>query len=116
MTFLDNKVSLYTFHGHLEREWVLDSNIRFAKVIGGPPRREAVLLALKSGNVYILLVDNQFPQLMLKHSTPISVIDMSANRTALAIVDDHNNLYVYNRATQQVIFQEKNVQSVAFNS
>ena len=64
---LDNKIQLYTFHGHLEREWILESTVRFAKVIGGPPRREAVLVAQKNGNVQILLVDNQFPQLILKH-------------------------------------------------
>ncbi len=104
---MENKIQLYTFHGHLEREWILDSNVRFARVLGGPPRREAVLIAQKNGNVQILLVDNQFPQLILKHSTPISVVDMSANRTTLAIVDDHANLYVYNRATSQVIFQEQ---------
>lgn len=49
------------FSGTLEREWVLDSNIRYVKTVSGPPRREGMLVGLKNGSVLKIFVDNAFP-------------------------------------------------------
>jgi intraflagellar transport protein 122 len=41
---LDKRLSMYSFSGALEREWVLDSVIRYIKVVGGPPGGEGLLV------------------------------------------------------------------------
>ncbi len=46
---LDKKLQLMNFQGKKEREWVLDSSIRYIKVIGGPPAKEGLLVGLKNG-------------------------------------------------------------------
>lgn len=47
----ERTLQLYTFDGVKEREWVLDAVIRYIKVLGGPPRREGLVVGLKSGAV-----------------------------------------------------------------
>ena len=45
------RLQLYNFSGVKEREWVLDSVIKYIKILGGPPGKEGVLVGLKSGSV-----------------------------------------------------------------
>ena len=42
---------------HVCREWCLESQIRYIKVVGGPPGKEAILTGLKNGQVSRVLLD-----------------------------------------------------------
>jgi intraflagellar transport protein 122 len=50
----------------LEREWNLDSSIRYLKVLGGPPKRESLLIGLKNGHVLKVFLENPFPIVLIK--------------------------------------------------
>ena len=41
---------------------------------------------------------------------------VSASRTKLAVVDENNTLMVYNIASKELLFQEPNANSVAWNT
>jgi intraflagellar transport protein 122 len=97
---LDRKVQLINFSGVLEKEWVMDSIIRYMKVIGGQSKREGLLVGLKNGSVMKIFIDNAFPIPLVKQSTPIRCVDISANREKVAIVDDYSNLFVYDIKSQ----------------
>ncbi len=70
----------YDFQGNREREWILDSVIRYIKVVGGAIGREGLLVGLKDGKILKIFVDNPFPQLLLNHTSCIRCLDMSMSR------------------------------------
>lgn len=112
----EKHLQLYNFDGVMEREWVLDSVIRYIKVVGGPPLKESLLVGLKGGSVYKIFVDNPFPILLIRHTASVRCIDFSLTRNKLAIVDEHANVLVYDLLTKALVFEDKNANSVAFNS
>lgn len=112
----ERKLQLYGFEGIKEREWVLDSVIRYIKVVGGPHAREGLLVGLKSGMILKIFVDNPFPIQLVKHTASVRCLDLSASRNKLAVVDENANVLVYNLITKEKIFEEKNANSVAWNS
>ncbi len=65
---------------------MLDSVIRYIKVIGGPPRREGLLVGLKNGQVLKIYVDNLFPIPVVTHERAIRCLDLSASRQRLVLV------------------------------
>ena len=73
----ERKLQLYNFQGRKEREWVLESVIRYIKVVGGPAGREGLLVGLKNGAVLKIFVDNPFPILLIKQDTSIRCLDLS---------------------------------------
>ncbi|KXZ55139.1 hypothetical protein GPECTOR_3g29 [Gonium pectorale] len=112
----EKKLQLYNFDGVKEREWVLDSVIRYIKVVGGPPRREGLLVGLKSGAILKIFVDNPFPIPLIKHTASVRCLDLSASRNKLAVVDENAKVLVYNLITKELVFEESNANSVAWNS
>ena len=43
------------------------------------------------------------------------MVDISSDKGKLAVVDDYNSLFVYDVKSQQLLFQEINIYSVAWN-
>ena len=64
------------------------------EVVGGPPEREGLLLGLKSGQIINIFIDNPFPINILKISSAIRCLDLSASRRKLAVVDEHSTCQV----------------------
>ena len=59
------------------------------QVVGGPPRREGLLVGLKSGQILKIFVDNPFPIPLIKHTASVRCLDLSASRNKLAVVGGH---------------------------
>ncbi|XP_022044827.1 intraflagellar transport protein 122 homolog [Acanthochromis polyacanthus] len=112
----EKRLQCLSFTSVREKEWVMESLIRYIKVIGGPPGREGLLVGLKNGAILKIFVDNPFPITLLKLSTSVRCLDMSASRNKLAVVDEHNTLLVYDINSKELLFQEPNANSVAWNT
>lgn len=54
--FQERKLQCLSFHGVKEREWIMESLIRYIKVIGGPAGKEGILVGLKNGQVLSTLL------------------------------------------------------------
>eukprot|EP01013_Petalomonas_cantuscygni_P002133 TRINITY_DN12163_c0_g1_i1.p1 TRINITY_DN12163_c0_g1~~TRINITY_DN12163_c0_g1_i1.p1 ORF type:complete len:1301 (+),score=344.82 TRINITY_DN12163_c0_g1_i1:249-4151(+) len=114
---LEQKLRLYDFNGVKVREWVLAAPIRYIKVVGGPPEREALLVGLKSGQVLKIFIDNPFPISLVKLQTAVRCLDLSSSRTKLAVVDDTATCLVYSLlGKRELLFQEPNANSIAWNT
>eukprot|EP01064_Diplonema_japonicum_P000248 TRINITY_DN10184_c2_g1_i1.p1 TRINITY_DN10184_c2_g1~~TRINITY_DN10184_c2_g1_i1.p1 ORF type:complete len:1221 (+),score=188.38 TRINITY_DN10184_c2_g1_i1:64-3726(+) len=113
---LDKKLILYNFAGHWQREWVLESGIRYIKVVGGPVECEALLVGLRNGTVSKIFIDNTFPIHLVKLESPVRCLDLSASRNKLAVVDENQNCVVYSLDNKELLFQETNANSIAWNS
>ncbi len=75
-----------------------------------------LLVGLKNGSVFKIFIDNRFPVRLIKHSAPVRCLDLSASRNKLAVVDENSKVYVYELSTQEVVFEESNANSVAWNT
>ncbi|XP_063797290.1 intraflagellar transport protein 122 homolog isoform X2 [Pseudophryne corroboree] len=63
-----------------------------------------------------IFVDNLFSITLLKQATSVRCLDMSASRNKLAVVDENNTCLVYDITTKDLLFQEPNANSVAWNT
>lgn len=114
--FKNKKLECLNLKGEKIREWQMEFQVRYMKVIGGKDGKESILVGLKSGHVYQIFVDNAFPVLLVKQENSIKYADLSAHRLKLAVIDDNMTLFVYNLKTNELIFQEPNASSVAWNT
>ncbi|XP_030209296.1 intraflagellar transport protein 122 homolog isoform X1 [Gadus morhua] len=112
----EKRLQCLSFTSVKEKEWLMESLIRYIKVIGGPPGREGLLVGLKNGAILKIFVDNPFAITLLKLSTSVRCLDMSTSRNKLAVVDEHNTCLVYDINTKELLFQEPNANSVAWNT
>ncbi|XP_054338139.1 intraflagellar transport protein 122 homolog isoform X2 [Pongo pygmaeus] len=63
-----------------------------------------------------IFVDNLFAIVPLKQATAVRCLDMSASRKKLAMVDENDTCLVYDIDTKELLFQEPNANSVAWNT
>uniref|UniRef100_A0A8I5ZMU0 Intraflagellar transport protein 122 homolog n=1 Tax=Rattus norvegicus TaxID=10116 RepID=A0A8I5ZMU0_RAT len=112
----EKRLQCLSFSGVREREWQMESLIRYIKVIGGPAGREGLLVGLKNGQILKIFVDNLFAIVLLKQATAVRCLDMSASRNKLAVVDENDTCLVYDIHTKELLFQEPNANSVAWNT
>jgi len=113
---LEKKLQLYGFEGELVREWVLDAVIRYIKVVGGPEKREGILVGLKNGIILKIFIDNTFPLELVRHTSAIRCLDMSRQRMKIAAVDEKSKVVVYDLESKNLVFEDQNANSVAWNS
>ena len=76
----EKKIQLLAFTGVLEREWVLETAIKYVKPLSGPAKRESLLVGCQDGSVLKIFIDNGFPIPIVKQTTPVSLVDISADR------------------------------------
>ena len=72
----EKRLQCMSFTSVREKEWVMESLIRYIKVIGGPPGREGLLVGLKNGAVSILSLHlhKLNKNMTLKHTTSVQVV------------------------------------------
>eukprot|EP00656_Telonema_subtile_P040691 TRINITY_DN4577_c0_g1_i1.p1 TRINITY_DN4577_c0_g1~~TRINITY_DN4577_c0_g1_i1.p1 ORF type:complete len:1218 (-),score=334.96 TRINITY_DN4577_c0_g1_i1:117-3770(-) len=121
---LERKLQLYNHTGEKEHEWVLESVIRYIKVVGGPIGKEGLIVGLKSGLVLKIFLNNPFPIPLVRHQASVRCLDLSMDRLKLAVVDELSNCVVYDlsghglggQALERVpLWSEPNANSVAWN-
>ena len=113
---LEKKLQLLNFQGVKVREWTLESIIRYIKVIGGKSKREGLLVGLKTGVVLEVFLDSPFPVQLIKHTSGVRCLDLSASRRKVAVVDENSTVTVYDVLTKELLFVEPNAKSVSWNT
>ena len=103
--FSHRKYHYSTIHVHFKfvhlllfcvsREWMLESQIRYIKVVGGPPSREGMLVGLRNGQVFKIFIDNPFPILLLKQQASVRCLDLSARYACTLCLYVHCILYIF---------------------
>lgn len=101
----EKKLQSLDFGGVMQREWVLDSFIRYIKVTGGPPGREGLFLGLKNGQVWRIFLDNSLPMLITTVLSSVRCLDLNSTRTKLAVVDDAGRLVVRDLINDTLLYQ-----------
>nr|CCA20383.1 PREDICTED: similar to WD repeat domain 10 isoform 2 putative [Albugo laibachii Nc14] len=110
------KLQQFDFQGKREREWILEAYIRYIRVTGGASGKEGLLVGLKNGSVLQIFLGNPFPIPLIQQQHAILCVDMSAARDKLAVVDAQKTCSVYDLHSKELLYQEDNATSVAFNS
>ncbi|KAF1756874.1 hypothetical protein GCK72_013328 [Caenorhabditis remanei] len=112
----EDKLECYDFKGIKKRSWNMKSVVRYLRVLGGPPHRETLVLGTVDGCVYKVLIDNDYPILLDTRKTPIKCVDINANRTILASIEDTLVCKWSDIATGETLLQEPGCYSVVFNT
>ncbi|GJQ71136.1 hypothetical protein Trydic_g1040 [Trypoxylus dichotomus] len=105
-----------SFQGVKDREWVFETPIRYIKIIGGPPRQEGLILGLKNGQVWQVHLDNSFPLLKITVNSPVRCLDLSQRKRKIAVVDENGLCQVFSTINRELLFQEPDINSVAWNT
>jgi intraflagellar transport protein 122 len=101
----EKRLQCLSFQGTMERDWIMDSSIRYVRATGGPPEKEGLLVGLKNGQIVQIFINNPFPINIIKISNPVRCLDISLLRRKLAVVDDKGMCSVYDIRTKQLLYQ-----------
>ncbi|XP_037937685.1 intraflagellar transport protein 122 homolog [Teleopsis dalmanni] len=112
----ERRLQSLDFSGILQREWLMDSFVRYIKVIGGPAGREGLMVGLKSGQVFRIFLDNSLPLMITSAMSSLRCLDINANRTKIAVVDDAGRLIVRDILSDTLLYQDNGVNSVTWNT
>ncbi|KAG5666409.1 hypothetical protein PVAND_014438 [Polypedilum vanderplanki] len=112
----EKRLQSLDFYGDLQREWIMDSFIRYIKVTGGSPGSEGLIIGLKSGQVWRIFLDNSLPILLTTVLSSVRCLDLNATRTKLAVVDDIGRMTVRDLTTDTLLYQDSGVNSLAWNT
>ncbi len=104
-----NRVSMYSFSGELEREWTMNAPVTFMKVVGGPSRKEGLLVGTEEGQVLKIFINNSFPVNLYTASAKVVSADLSASKKKLSVIDGNKNLIVIDLASMAQVFTETKV-------
>jgi hypothetical protein len=74
------------------------------QVCGGPRGGECLLIGMKSGLIVKVWINNNFPNILYKHTSGIRCLDLSSQRVHLAIVDETANILVYDIEVNILLF------------
>ncbi|CAI5448171.1 unnamed protein product [Caenorhabditis angaria] len=112
----DEELVCYDHKGLKQREWLLESGVRYMKVIGGPPGRETFVVGSYNGNVHKVFVDNPFAVLLVKLNSAIRCVDVNCDHTLVGVVDENSLCSLFDIKTKECILQEPHCNAICFNS
>ncbi|OXA57504.1 Vegetative incompatibility protein HET-E-1 [Folsomia candida] len=92
----EKKLQCYSFHGMRQREWVLNSHIRYIRSVGGMRGKEVLLAGLKNGQVVKIFLDNPFPIDMVKVPQSVRCVDLNLLHSKIAVVDESEPIKTFN--------------------
>ncbi|CAL8469254.1 g8795 [Coccomyxa elongata] len=112
----ERELQLLTFQGEMVNKWSVGAPVRYLRMVGGLEGSEGLVAGLKDGAVMYITLDNPKPILWLNHSAPVRCLDVSASQKMVAVVDDANDLHVYELATRKVVWTAEGATSAAWNT
>ena len=105
----EKKLQCINFQGTLEREWSVDSFIRYVRLTGGPPGKEGLLIGLKNGSILQIFVNNPFPIAIIQVPAPVICLDLSVDRKKLAVVDERGFCSVFDVRKKKLLYEVSSV-------
>lgn len=112
----EKKLQCYSFSGIRQKEWLLDSHIRYIRSVGGQRGKEVLVAGLKNGQVVKIFLDNPFPVDVVKVPQSVRCVDLNLAHTKIAVVDESSTLFVYDLLSKDLLFQEPSAVSVFWNA
>lgn len=107
----EKKLQCINFQGTLEREWSVDSFIRYVRLTGGPPGKEGLLIGLKNGSILQIFVNNPFPIAIIQVPAAVICLDLSLDRKKLAVVDERGFCSVFDVRRKKLLYEVSSVSS-----
>ena len=71
MRLQDQELQLLSMDGRQERSWATEANVKYARMLGGPPGCESALVGCHDGTALQVFLAHAQPMLLLRHSCAI---------------------------------------------